>query len=320
VATVFATLFPFILAVRLAPAADSKPVPALSWLLFLGSSMHVASTGWFYTVPEVRAHMSAHRRRYVLAPLVVIAGLATITPLLSFGALTALLLAFFAWQFLHFQKQNLGVAVLAARASGAAGLAPRERRALVAAGIGGVVGLLAHPALLHLGTGYHSDLQFTLGATVFAAACLVGFAALLSRPAASRSAAFTVLYLSGLLFFLPVYLFSSPYAAVAGLTIAHGLQYLLLMSQLAAASGPDRSAATSLLVLVNLALILGLALNRASHSDHAVGIGRAIFGAYLGVSVAHFLIDAGLWRLRDEFPRTFLTRRLPYLLASPNTG
>jgi hypothetical protein len=31
---------------------------------------------------------------------------------------------------------------------------------------------------------------------------------------------------------------------------------------------------------------------------------------------AHFIVDAGLWRLRDEFPRNFLSQRLPYLLLS----
>jgi hypothetical protein len=30
--------------------------------------------------------------------------------------------------------------------------------------------------------------------------------------------------------------------------------------------------------------------------------------------MAHFVIDAGLWRLRDEFPRGFMRSRLPYLL------
>jgi hypothetical protein len=35
---------------------------------------------------------------------------------------------------------------------------------------------------------------------------------------------------------------------------------------------------------------------------------------YLGVVMAHFVIDAGLWRLWDAFPRRFLTARMPYLL------
>jgi hypothetical protein len=71
------------------------------------------------------------------------------------------------------------------------------------------------------------------------------------------------------------------------------------------------------LVLINVALLLGLALNRASHLHDDTGISRAVFGAYLGLSTAHFIIDAGLWRLREEFPRAFLTERLPYLLATP---
>lgn len=70
-------------------------------------------------------------------------------------------------------------------------------------------------------------------------------------------------------------------------------------------------------MLINVALILGLGLNRASHLHGATGIGRAIFGIYLGLNCAHFVVDAGLWRLRDEFPRSFLTQRLPYLLAAP---
>jgi hypothetical protein len=238
-------------------------------------------------------------------------------PLLSADAITVTLLGFFAWQFFHFQKQNLGVAALAARAGGAGGLTSWERRSLVAAGIGGIAGLVGHPTLLQLATHRQSELVFGFGAVVFGTAVLVGIVCLLNRPARDRPPAFALLYVSGLLFFLPIFAFSSPYAAVAGLTVAHGLQYLLLITLLAVAPASDGSTAISLLVLINIALLLGLGLNHASHADHATGISRAIFGAYLGLSTAHFVIDAGLWRLRDEFPRAFLTQRLPYLLAVP---
>jgi hypothetical protein len=33
--------------------------------------------------------------------------------------------------------------------------------------------------------------------------------------------------------------------------------------------------------------------------------------------MSHFVIDAGLWRLRDSFPRRFLASRVPYLLRPP---
>ena len=39
-------------------------------------------------------------------------------------------------------------------------------------------------------------------------------------------------------------------------------------------------------------------------------------GLFLGAVMAHFVIDAGLWRMRDEFPRAFLGGRLPYLVPA----
>lgn len=82
-------------------------------LLFLGSSVHVAATGWFFTLPELRAHAAAHRGRYVVAPVALILGTAFAAALVPYKQLQWALLAFLAWQFFHFQKQNLGMAALA---------------------------------------------------------------------------------------------------------------------------------------------------------------------------------------------------------------
>jgi hypothetical protein len=43
---------------------------------------------------------------------------------------------------------------------------------------------------------------------------------------------------------------------------------------------------------------------------------RLVFGVYLGAVMAHLVVDAGLWRLRDPFPRVFLARRVPYLMRA----
>jgi len=109
--------------------------------------------------------------------------------------------------------------------------------------------------------------------------------------------------------------FRSPYAAVAGLTIAHGYQYLLIVGLVAGAPRKDRSGPAGVALLVAVALFGGVLLDVASHlhtSPH--GAARALYGVYLGVVMAHFVIDAGLWRLRDEFPRRLLGGSLPYLL------
>lgn len=316
VATLAVTVVPIVVAVVAAPSAGAEPVSALTWLLFLGSSVHVGATAWFYTVSDVRAHMARHRIRYVWVPLALVVGLACIAATSSSPQRAWVLLAFFGWQFVHFQKQNLGVAALAARAHGGGRVTLQERWALHLSGLGGVLGLLADPALLQVAPGRRLDWLFTAGAFVFGAGCLLGLRCLAIRPAAARPLAFVALYLAGLLFFAPVWLFESPYAAVAGLTIAHGLQYLLLVGLVAAGPAPSHATRVSVLVLVNLALFSGLALNRMSHLHDAAPLGRVLFGAFLGLSAAHFVIDAGLWRLRDEFPREFLTRRLPYLLAT----
>jgi hypothetical protein len=312
-AILVASVVPLIAVVLLAPAAGAKPTSALVWLLFVGSSVHVGSTAWFYSVREVRAHMRHHLGRYAVVPASLVAGCAVGAAFLTDRQITWVLLGFFAWQFFHFQKQNLGVAALAARAQRTPGLTVLERRALVLTGVGGIVGLLGHPDLLQVAGAHRFDLLFVAGAAIFSIGAVMGVAAAVRRH--NRDTVFTVVYAVSLLFFLPVWLFASPYAAVAGLTIAHGLQYLVLMGLIASARTGDRPVGMSVLILVNVALLLGIALNRMAHLHGHPGLGQALFGVYLGLSMAHFVIDAGLWRLRDEFPRTFLTARLPFLLG-----
>jgi len=319
--TVLLTLLPVVVAVALAPPEGTHPGPGLVWLLFVGSSAHVGATAWFYTVAEVRGHMRCHPVRYVWAPLLLLVLTAGAVLTAPSRLLVDALLAFFAWQFFHFQKQNLGIAALAARALGVPSLTRAERLALVWAGCGGIVALIARPALLQLSPDLDLRSLFAVGAAIFAAAAVIGGYSISRRQPAARPGAFVVVYSASLLFFAPVFVFGSPYAAVAGITMAHGLQYLLLVGLLSGApSGSSPSPPIGVLLMVNISLIAGLGLNQASHLHSAQGIARAVYGAYLGLVMAHFVIDAGLWRLRDEFPRSFLTRRLPYLLADSTAG
>ena len=124
------------------------------------------------------------------------------------------------------------------------------------------------------------------------------------------------MYLMGLFFSVPVFIFTSPYAAVGGMTIAHGMQYLLLVSLFAAGGPGEAGRALRLAVLGNVALIGGAVLAVTSHLHSGGPAVRLVFGAYLGAVMAHFVVDAGLWRLRDAFPRVFLARRVPYLMRT----
>jgi hypothetical protein len=99
------------------------------------------------------------------------------------------------------------------------------------------------------------------------------------------------------------------------MTIAHGFQYLLLVGLVAVGSGRGSTRVFRIALLCNVALVGGALLSGASHLHGAGPLGRFVFGAYLGVVMAHFVIDAALWRMRDAFPRAFLRSHLPYLMA-----
>lgn len=310
------TLGAFGVAVALAPPASAPPASGLAWLLFVGSSVHVASTGWLYTLPDVRGYARQRPVRLILLPaaLVVLSGAAA--AVVPPAALAWCLLPYYAWQFFHFQKQNLGLAALAASSRRIASLRPGERRAIMTAGYAGIAGLIAHPGLLQLRTGVPGlSRLYPAAAAVFAGAVAAGLAATARRPREDGPLWFHAVYLISLGFFLPVFVFPSPYAAVGGMTVAHGLQYLLLLGLVAAGRRQAAGRAVRLAVLANIALVGGAVLSAASHLHGAAAMaGRVAFGAYLGAVMAHFVIDATLWRLRDPFPRAFLAARVPGLL------
>jgi hypothetical protein len=327
--------------VALAPPAGATPVSALSWLLFTGSSVHVASTGWLFTLPAVRDYARQHRLRCLWIPLCLIGVTAVVAAAISPAAFQWLLLPYFSWQFYHYQKQNIGMAALAAASGQIRPLSRSERNSLVLAGVATIGALAGDPRLLGLRIRLDVPWLRLAALAVFAVAVVAGLLALATRPPAARPAGFTAVYLISLLFGLPAFVFASPYAAVGGMTVAHGLQYLLLISLIASqnvvpearttngvpearttngvpGAGQARSPRLSrLAVLANIALIGGVLLSTASHLHNSSQAGRLIFGAYLGVVMAHFVIDAGIWRMRDPLARKFVTESVPFLAPTP---
>jgi hypothetical protein len=267
----------------------------------------------------VRAHMRHHPARYWWWPIGLISGAGLIALLVPRATLYWLLLPYFGWQFFHYQKQNLGIAALAAAARGVAPLRRAERRALIAAGLAGIAALAVRPGLLQLPVRPLLPILFPAAVIAFTASVAVGCCCLAARGRDQRPAGLCAAYLTSLAFSLPVFLFSSPYAAVAGLTIAHGLQYLLLMGMVASGGSVGARRVASLAALINIALLGGAALAVASGQAAGSPPVRVLFGLFLGAVMAHFVVDAGLWRMREEFPRAFLRSRLPFLMT-PEEG
>jgi hypothetical protein len=377
-ATVGLTAASLVAVVLLAPPAGAPPVQALSWLLFTGSSVHVASTGALFVSPAARGYARQHLTRCLWVPAGLVVATACAAAIVSPAAFQWALLPYFGWQFYHYQKQNLGVAALAAAASRLPPLRRAERQALQVTAIATIGELIADPRLLGLRINVGADWLHSVATAVFVIAVAAGIAQLARRPREARPGGFTICYLTALLFGLPAFVFSSPYAAVGGMTVAHGLQYLLLVglvtggtstarytdgakgasgaavadsangasgvrsadrvssarsaNDVTCAGGASRahgasgaSRAMRLAIFGNVALIGGALLSTASHLHNSSPAGRAVFGAYLGVVMAHFVIDAGLWRMRDPLARKFITGHLPYLVPArsqppPPTG
>lgn len=313
VGTVAITALAIAAAALLGPHGEDRGGTTLALALFVGTSVHVASTGWFFILPEVRSHARRNPGRFLLAPPALIGIAAACAALASPAQLRWVLLGFLGWQFAHFHRQNLGLAALAARAERAGPLTRLERLALDLAAAGGVAGLLLQPDLLTLAADVHLPWAERVAFAVFATGVGAGLVALTRREV--RPAKFVAMYLTALLFFAPVFCFDSSFPAVAGLTVAHGYQYLMLMALVSVAPrrGSLRDSGPALLSAI--ALGGGLVLAVVSHlHDSPVAAERALYGAFLGVVMAHFVLDAALWRLREEFPRRLLGEALPYLV------
>ena len=137
--TVALTAGAIIIAIALAPPATAPARAALAYLLFAGSSAHVASTAWFYTVPQVRGDIGRHRARYLWIPLALVAGASAIAAAAAAAVLNWLLLPYFGWQFFHYQQAEPGPRLPGRRPrTGSPACGPAERRALLAAGLAGI--------------------------------------------------------------------------------------------------------------------------------------------------------------------------------------
>jgi hypothetical protein len=287
----------------------------LALALFVGSSTHVAATAWLGTLGSARDCARRHPLRFIVAPACCIAIGALLGAVTDQRGLSAVLAGFFSWQFLHFGKQNLGIAALASASQDAGPLRRLERRCLIASSVAGIIGLLAKPSLLQLHEHAASRSLFLAAFVGFVASVVVGFVAFASRPKVDRPSPVVITYGIGLVFSAPIFLFGSPYAAVAGMTIAHGLQYLGIVALVASGPAVRTHRVGRVVALFNIALLGGAVLATASHLHGDSGAGRVIFGVYLGILSTHFLVDGGLWRLSDPAARRFVTTTLPDLVG-----
>jgi hypothetical protein len=314
IAAAAATLLPLAIvpwADRLAPDSESA-LRLLVILNFIGANFHVATTGWFYTDAEMRPHFRAHPWRYLVVPAALIAGSAMAFELLPAPLRGWLLLGFLAWQLWHYQKQNVGLLSFVAAGTASGPLSVWERRTLMLSAIAAILGFFSlNPVGL---TGWSVEFAWAhrLGGIVYLLSPVSLAITVVKVPALRANPLRLGFLVIGAAFFLPTYLFDNATSATLGYAIAHGLQYLVFMAVVAVKRRP----LTSLAVMGAIGAAGAMLLNAGIMApDAGLAWGNALYGAFVGTVMAHFVIDAGIWRLREPFQRKYVRERFAFVFG-----
>lgn len=295
-------------------------------LLFLGTA-HVPATLFFYLDKDFSEIIRKHKARYVYFPIV----LTIVTGLLFAFASTIVqaytLLIYWAWQAFHYGRQNTGIYSFVS--IGTRGVAPgKYERTMIELGtycgiIGTfkILGTAVAPAYLH---GFF-DVLYRVGAVAFVLILLASVLVYV-RNWRLTTPLLTIFYFTLVCFFLPVFLSTDMNVAFFSYAIAHGVQYILFMTVVSLNFDPRnehrRLQIGNAIKLIAITVLLGLLFYRAielktieslAADKTLIRIVDFVIGATIGATMAHFVIDAGAWRLSQSLQRTYIGKRFAFV-------
>jgi hypothetical protein len=333
VSLLLATWLPIAFFTLLAPSAGASSGLAgiKTVFLFLGTA-HVPATLFFYTDKDFAEIRKNHPFRYIYVPVLLIVFTGLLFAFASFIVQAFALLLYWAWQAFHYGRQNTGIYAFASIAE--TGRAPRKAEkfaievgtVLAILGTFKIMGTAVAPAYLH-----HSfDLLYQTGFVAFLALAVFSVAVYV-KYYRDTSLFKTIFFFTAVFFFLPVFISTDNNIAFLSYAIAHGLQYIIFMTVISATtpdakarSFPYKSVATFLVFL----LIIGFAFWRVNDLREIEFVKGTwayartadfLFGAVLGATMSHFVIDASAWRLSMERQRSYITKRFHFVFSRKET-
>jgi hypothetical protein len=241
----------------------------------------------------------------------LVAGLMTLLLFLDRDPLRSwVLVGFWTWQVHHFTRQNHGILAFASRADDVA-VDPKERLAITLTDIAAILATIAfvtpyrNTALDVYGWHLHA-----VGFGVFACAWVVYLA---TRPLRRfRKAPWRESLVVALMaFYAPLFVFDDAFSAVYIYLTAHGLQYLIFMFFVVQVPAATRRRAAARLVL--LTALGGGLITLLKRQQLWGGWASTLLGLAYGITIWHFLLDAGLWRLSEPFQRSYMAERFAFL-------
>lgn len=299
-----------------------------SILLFL-STAHVPATLFFYTDKEFAAIVRSKPARYIYFPVVLTVATGLLVAFSDTTTQAFIFLTFWGWQAFHYGRQNVGVYAFVSIAEKGKPASKLEKLAIDAGTICGILGTFkilgfnVSPAYLHpvLELLYQVGRLGLIGVAAFS--LFVYF-----KNFKETTALKTVFFFTLVFFFLPIWLSENINVTFLSYAIAHGLQYITFMSVVSInsrADGPSAFPYRSVGKFLLFLLVVGFFFYRAEDLKAVEMIKSStlmmrsvdfLVGAILGATMAHFVIDAGAWRLSRVAQRAYMSKRFAFLLNS----
>jgi hypothetical protein len=259
---------------------------------------HVLSTSFIYLDRGFGALIGKNRQWFIVWPALAIAisGICFALGPVAYGVMYA---GYYAWQMWHFQRQNYGVISFAAQIR-KFGPLPKALNAVL--DLGTVAGILA---ILSRDRFFNWHPLWWAALVPMAASTILLIRLLITERRFSADAPVMLFSGRAWAFHVPTLLSPDPLVAFLSYGIAHGFQYLVFMVVMARGSAMR---ALGPIVLAAVTCVLVLAFSRLS----ATPAGAAI---YTGVIMAHFVIDAKLWRMREPMQRGLIKQRFAFVFG-----
>jgi hypothetical protein len=287
--------------------------PGSLTVLAITGPMHVASTAFFYFDrafwPIIRENPLRSVWSLAWAPLgVLAAGLAIAATIGRPWAYMLVLTFQNGWLFYHYQRQNFGLLSFISTNAGCGRVPTEVNTALNVAALAALISMLGVPGFCleteGIVTPRAAQAMWYVSVALYALSMVLMTSVVYREPRLRQNAWLTAGLILGIAFFLPAILFRSLALGFLPYAIAHGAQYILMMSVL---SGRSSRGWMALLTMCALGVTIGLSID----------LMRAwpVILLYTGIVQVHFLLDAKFWRLREPQQRAIMNDRFDFLLA-----
>jgi hypothetical protein len=274
---------------------------------------HVGLTSFFYADKDMQTFFKDRPLRYILVPIVLAIATGLYWQLLPAVYTANFLVLFFIWQTYHYQKQNYGILCFLNAATGSSPITRLERAIVELSAIAGILGLFQRSNLFN-GTFVVPYMPFLYQAGLYlnGIVFVILLIAITTVPAIRSNKLRSIFLVICALFYLPTFIVNDPGAAIASYAYAHGLQYYVFMYFVAASHRRHQN--DNRIVLMISAAISGITI-LTLFADRTIwgNVSGFIFGIYLSIVMSHFIIDAGIWKVRGNFQRSYMKTAFPFI-------